>query len=32
VLLAGGHLNFMVPELFFAEFANVLWKTEHHGR
>jgi hypothetical protein len=21
----------MVPELFFAEFANVLWKAEHHG-
>ena len=29
---AGGGLNFLVPDLFFAEFANVLWKAERSGR
>ncbi len=27
-----GNLNFFVPDLFFAEFANVLWKAERYGR
>ena len=29
---ANGQLNFVVPDLFFAEFANVLWKAERYGR
>jgi len=27
-----GQFNFVVPDLFFAEFANVLWKAERYGR
>lgn len=27
-----GQVDFAVPDLFFAEFANVLWKAERHGR
>lgn len=27
-----GRVNFAVPDLFFAEFANVLWKAERDGR
>jgi predicted nucleic acid-binding protein len=29
---ARGEANFLVPDLFFAEFANVLWKAERAGR
>jgi len=25
-------LDLLVPDLFFAEFANILWKTASHGR
>jgi predicted nucleic acid-binding protein len=27
-----GLFNFVVPDLFFAEFANVLWEAERYGR
>ncbi len=27
-----GQFNFVVPDLFFAEVANVLWKAERYGR
>lgn len=29
---AKGEANFLVPDLFFAEFANVLWKAERQAR
>jgi predicted nucleic acid-binding protein len=29
---AKGQATFLVPDLFFAEFANVLWKAERHAR
>jgi predicted nucleic acid-binding protein len=29
---AKGQANFLVPDLFFAELANVLWKAERRGR
>ena len=27
-----GQYSFLVPDLFFAEFGNVLWKAERYGR
>jgi predicted nucleic acid-binding protein len=29
---AAGEIQFFVPDLFFAEFANVMWKAERLGR
>ncbi len=29
---AGGQVSFLVPDLFFPEFSNVLWKAERRGR
>ncbi len=29
---ARGEADFLVPDLFFAEFANILWKAQQHGR
>jgi predicted nucleic acid-binding protein len=29
---ANGELRFVVPDLFWAELANILWKAVHHGR
>jgi predicted nucleic acid-binding protein len=29
---AAGGVRFLVPDLFWAELANILWKAERHGR
>lgn len=29
---AAGHIRFLVPDLFFAEFASVMWKAERRRR
>lgn len=29
---AGGQVRFIVPDLFWAEFANILWKAARQGR